>query len=99
MALGFTTTVTVIVAGVPLDDGVTIDGLNAQLVPLGAPVHVNVIGSTNPFCPVKLTVMFADLPTATDSEFAERVASKSPIESWAVAERVATPFDRFTVKL
>jgi hypothetical protein len=38
MALGFTTTVTVIVAEVPLDDGVTIDGLNAQLVPLGAPV-------------------------------------------------------------
>jgi hypothetical protein len=62
---------TVKVAEVPAADGVTVLGLIVQLVPAGAPLHVNVTGSVNPFCPVTLIVTLADCPTSTEMELSE----------------------------
>jgi hypothetical protein len=66
--------------------------------PDGAPVQDKATGSTNPFCPATVIVAFPDCPTPTVREFVERLAVKSPIFSWADADRDATPFDNDTVK-
>jgi hypothetical protein len=71
----------------------------AQFVPVGAPLHVSVTASLNPYCPVTSIVILPDCPTTTESELLERDALKSPIFNWAEADRVATPLDSATVKV
>jgi hypothetical protein len=96
---GLLVTVTVTVAGVPPEDGVIEFGLIRQVAPIGAPLHTSATESANPFIPVTFTVTFPDCPTPTERELLDSVALKSPMLSWAEADRVAMPFDSPTVKL
>jgi hypothetical protein len=96
---GLLVTVTVTVAGVPPEDGVIEFGLIKQVVPEGAPLHISATGSENPFISVTSTATVPDCPTATERELLDSVALKSPMLSWAEADRVAMPFDSPTVKL
>jgi len=96
---GLVVTVTVSVAGDPVDDGVTELGAIPQLVPVGAPLQVRTTGSTKPFWPDTLIPTVPALPTATERDVVDKVALKSPMLNWAVVERVTTPVAKLTLKL
>jgi hypothetical protein len=59
--------------------GTAVDcGLNVQLIPVGTPGHVRFTFPVKPLLELRLSVKFAELPTAIVAELAETAAVMVP---------------------
>ena len=81
-------TETVILVVVAAPEGVTWDGLNAQVAPVGRPEQLKLTVELNPSSGVTVSVTVPGLPEFTVSELAEELSAKPPEQAGKLKDAI-----------